>query len=153
PLDALYQLGVEPTGLNVVALTALFVLAFQGTALALRLLTAEPGRFARVVNFLMSGVLGLATFVTVIPLVFILTYLVIRGVEAINWEFFTQLPGNPGQPGGMANALYGSAMLVGLASLLAIPIGLLAAIYLSENRRSRLSSALRFIGELLGGVP
>jgi phosphate transport system permease protein len=154
PLGPLYGLEVEPALLNVAALAVLLVLGFWGGARLLRLLAADPGRFARLVNRLMTGVLGLATLLTVLPLVFILAYLVMRGVGAINLSFFTQLPADPGQPGGgMANALYGSALLVGLASLFAIPVGLLAAIYLAENRKSRLSSALRFIGELLGGVP
>jgi phosphate transport system permease protein len=55
--------------------------------------------------------------------------------------------------GGLANALYGSLMLVGLATLLALPVGLLAAVFLAEYRTSRVGPVVRFFGELLGGVP
>ena len=109
---------------------------------------------ARWVNAFMTAVLGLALILTVGPLFVILGYLLYHGVEALNWDFFTKLPVPVGENGGgMANALYGSAMLVGLATLFAVPVGVLAAIYLAEYRSDRLGPAVRFIGELLGGVP
>ncbi len=102
----------------------------------------------------MTVVLCLCLVVTLGPLFLILGYLVYQGVGAISWEFFVNLPRPVGEPGGgMAHALVGSAMLVGAATLLAVPIGLLAAIYLTEYRHRALAPALRFIGELLGGVP
>ena len=102
----------------------------------------------------MTGVLGLCLVITVVPLFLILGYLIYRGVGALNWNFFVNLPAPVGQAGGgMANALYGSLMLVGLATLFAVPVGLFAAIYLAEYRSDRLGPAVRFIGELLGGVP
>jgi phosphate transport system permease protein len=109
---------------------------------------------ARWVNALMTGVLSLALILTVGPLFIILGYLLYHGIGALNWDFFTKLPAPVGESGGgMANALYGSAMLVGLATLFAVPIGVLAAIYLAEYRSDRLGPAVRFIGELLGGIP
>jgi phosphate transport system permease protein len=106
------------------------------------------------VNHLMTGVLGFTLALTIIPLFLIFGFLVVRGISALDWAFFTQLPRPVGeQGGGMANALVGSAMLVGLATLSAVPIGLLAAIYLAEYRSDRLGPAVRFVGELLGGVP
>jgi phosphate transport system permease protein len=90
----------------------------------------------------------------VAPLFFILGYLIFRGVGALDWNFFTQLPAPVGQPGGgMANACVGSLILVGLATLFAMPIGLLAAIYLSEYRSGYFGNGVRFIGEMLGSVP
>jgi phosphate transport system permease protein len=84
----------------------------------------------------------------------ILGYLVFQGVTALNLDFFLNLPKGPGEPGGgMANALVGSAILVGVATLIAVPIGLLAAVYLTEYRDRFLAPTVRFIGELLGGVP
>jgi phosphate transport system permease protein len=84
----------------------------------------------------------------------ILGYLLYQGVGALNWDFFVKLPVPVGEEGGgMANAIYGSAMLVGLATSFAVPIGVLAAIYLAEYRSDRLGPTVRFIGELLGGVP
>jgi phosphate transport system permease protein len=119
-----------------------------------RLRLRSARRTARWVDHLMTGVLGLALVVTVGSLFVILSYLLYHGLGALNWDFFVKLPAPVGETGGgMANALWGSAMLVGLATLFAIPIGVLAAIYLAEYRSDRLGPVVRLIGELLGGVP
>jgi phosphate transport system permease protein len=111
-------------------------------------------RLARWINRLMTGVLGLCLSVTLGPLFFILSYLVFKGLGSLSWEFFVKLPTAIGEPGGgMANALVGSALLVGVATLMAVPVGLLAAIYLAEYSNRWLGPMVRFIGELLGGVP
>jgi phosphate transport system permease protein len=111
-------------------------------------------RRVRVIDWLMTGVLGACVVATVGPLFFILSYLIQRGFGALSWELFTSLPKAVGEPGGgMVHALVGSAMLVGLATLWAVPIGLLAAIYLAEYRTGRLTHTVRFVGELLAGVP
>jgi phosphate transport system permease protein len=115
---------------------------------------APSGRGNTVTNHLMTGTLGLCLAVTVGFLIFILAYVLFRGVGALNLAFFTNLPKPADQEdGGMANALYGSFLLVGLASLFAIPVGILAAVYLAEYRSDRLGPVVRFIGELLAGVP
>ena len=102
----------------------------------------------------MTVVLGLCLFVTVGFLLLIFGYLVYEGASSLNWDFFTKLPAPVGEKGGgMANAIYGSCLLVGLASLFAVPVGVLAALYLAEYRSDRLGPAVRFIGELLSGVP
>jgi phosphate transport system permease protein len=102
---------------------------------------------------MMTGILGSCLVITVGALFLILGHLVYQGVGALNWNFFTKLPAPVGQEGGgMANAIYGSFLLVGLASLFAIPVGVLAAVYLAEYR-GYLASSVRFIGELLTGVP
>ncbi len=107
-----------------------------------------------VVNHLMTGVLGLCLLLTCIPLFLILGYIAYRGFGSIGWDFFTKLPRPQGEAGGgLANAIAGSGILVGLAALLALPVGLLSAIFLSEYRTSRLAPVIRFFGELLGGVP
>jgi phosphate transport system permease protein len=109
---------------------------------------------ARWVDRVMTVVLGACLAVTVGFLFLILGYLVVHGVTALNLAFFTRLPAPVGQTGGgMANAIAGSALLVFLAAVFAVPIGLLAAIYLAEYRGERLGGATRFVGELLGGVP
>lgn len=106
------------------------------------------------VNHLMTGVLGLCLLLTCIPLFLILGYIAYRGFGSLSWDFFTKLPKPQGEAGGgLANGIVGSGILVGLATLLALPIGLLAAIFLSEYRTSRLAPVIRFVGELLGGVP
>ncbi|MHB1423219.1 MAG: phosphate ABC transporter permease subunit PstC [Gemmataceae bacterium] len=106
------------------------------------------------VDHLMTGVLALCLVLTCIPLFLILGYIAYRGAGALNGDFFTKLPRPQGETGGgLANALVGSGILVGMATLIALPLGLLSAIFLSENRTSRLARVVRFFGELLGGVP
>ena len=113
-----------------------------------------PTSNARLVNILMTGVLGICLGITAGALLFILAYLVFRGAAAVDWNFFTQLPAPVGEEGGgLANAIVGSFVLVGLASVFAVPLGILAAVYLAEYRSERLGPAVRFIAELLAGVP
>jgi phosphate transport system permease protein len=106
---------------------------------------------AILVDRVMTGVLAGSLLVAVGPLFLIFGYLVYQGFEYVNLDFFTQLPVD--EPRGMANALVGSAMLVGLATLGAVPLGVLAGLYLVEYRSRRLAPAVRFVGELLNGVP
>ncbi len=104
----------------------------------------------------MTGVLGLCLLITCGPLFLILGYITLRGLGALDLDFFLSLPrprGDAAGVGGLANALAGSGILVGLASLFALPLGLLAAIFLAEYRTSRLAPVVRFFGELLAGVP
>jgi phosphate transport system permease protein len=109
---------------------------------------------ARWTNQVMTGVLAFCFLITIGPLFLILGHLIYQGVGALNWDFFVKLPTPPGEAGGgLANALYGSFLLVGLATLFAAPVGILAAIYLAEYRSPRLGPTVRFIGELLTGVP
>ncbi len=119
-------------------------------------LPPEGGLFtARFVNAVMIGVLAGCVLFTMSMLVIILSYLMIKGAGALNWSFFTELPVSPTREsgGGLANAILGSIEVVGLATLFAVPVGLLAAIYLAEYRPGPLARTVRFIVEQLGGVP
>jgi phosphate transport system permease protein len=99
-------------------------------------------------------VLALCLVITCGPLFLILSYITMRGAGALDLDFFLHLPRPQNElGGGLANALVGSALIVGLASLFALPLGLLAAIFLAEYRTSRLAPVVRFFGELLGAVP
>jgi phosphate transport system permease protein len=108
-------------------------------------------RFAEVVNRIMTVVLTACFGLTAVPLFLILGYITLRGATALDWSFFTHLPLD--DPPGLRHALYGSAMLVGFSTLFAVPLGILTAIFLAEDRASRLAPVVRFVGELLGGVP
>lgn len=109
---------------------------------------------ARWIDRLMTVVLAGCLVLTVCPLFFILGHLLYMGLGSLDLAFFTDVHVPVGEPGGgMAHALYGSGLMVGLATLMAVPIGLLSAIYLAEYRNGYLAFAVRFIGELLGGVP
>ncbi len=108
----------------------------------------------RAVNRIMGGLTALAAFFVVLPLLLIFGFLVVRGASALNGAFFTQLPKPVGEAGGgMANAIVGSLILIGLASGLGLPIGILGGIYLSESRDPRLPWAVRFLADVLNGVP
>lgn len=97
---------------------------------------------------------GLAVVLAFIPLVLILFYVVRAGFTSLNWEFFTQMPKPVGEVGGgMANAIVGTLILIGLAALFAVPIGVLCGVHLSEYPRSRFSNAVRFASDVLNGVP
>jgi phosphate transport system permease protein len=112
---------------------------------------ARARRRAAFNNRVMTGVLWTCQVLTVVPLFLILGYIAYMGGGQVNWAFFTNLP-NDRTPG-LYHAIIGSATLVGLAAAFAIPVGLLAAILLSEYRQSRLAAPVRFVAELMGGVP
>jgi phosphate transport system permease protein len=100
------------------------------------------------------GILGLCQTVTTVPLFLIVGYLLYMGATSLSWDFFTQLPAPVGETGGgMVNAFYGSALMIGLATAFSVPVGLLAAIYLAEYRSEKLGSVVRFVAEMLGSVP
>lgn len=95
-----------------------------------------------------------AVFLALIPLVLILFYVVKQGVQALNIDLFTQMPKPAGElGGGMRNAFAGTLILTGLASMFAVPVGILSGIYMSEYRGTRLAVAVRFAADTLNGVP
>lgn len=104
---------------------------------------------------LATGLAILATMLVIAPLLIIFVYLVFKGARSLNLAFFTQLPKPPGEAGGgMANAIVGSAVLLGLASLIGVPIGIGAGVFLAEfGRGTRLANAIRFTADVLNGVP
>ena len=90
----------------------------------------------------------------VIPLIAILVYIIKAGITKINWHFLTNLPKPVGEAGGgIANALLGSIIIIAVASIIAIPFGILCGIYLSENKKSKLAYWSRLCIDILQGVP
>ncbi|MDQ7840398.1 MAG: phosphate ABC transporter permease PstA [bacterium] len=103
---------------------------------------------------LMAGVTFLCTVAALVPLFLILFFLARTGLGALNLEFFTHLPGAAGEPGGgMANAISGTLVLVGLAALLGMPVGVLGGTFLAECPNSRLAGAVRLMADVMNGVP
>ena len=102
-----------------------------------------------------TGLAILASILVVVPLIAIFVYLVYKGASSLNLAFFTQIPKPEGEVGGgMANAIAGSALLLGIASVLGIPVGIGGGIYLAEfGRGTRLANAIRFTADVLNGVP
>src|SRR3989454_2893629 len=102
----------------------------------------------------MGAVTAGAAGIVVLPLVLIFGFLLWQGASAINVDFFTHLPKPVGEVGGgMANAIIGTLILLGLASLLGLPIGILGGVYLAESRDRRLPWIVRFLADVLNGVP
>jgi phosphate transport system permease protein len=139
-----------------------------------------PSNRPQLWNRVMTATLGSCFMLTIIPLFLILGYITVRGVAALEPTLFTErarspmkndvfesyqkarqtgdeLPKDeldrPVRRGGLGHAMLGSVMIVAIATIMAIPIGLLAAIYLAEARRSWFANVVRFVTELLGGVP
>ena len=93
-------------------------------------------------------------FACVIPLIFILFFILQAGITKINWHFLVNIPKPVGEVGGgIANALLGSIIIIAVASIIAIPIGIMAGIYLAENRKSRIAYWCRLSVDILQGVP
>jgi phosphate transport system permease protein len=106
-------------------------------------------------NYLVSGLSILATICVIVPLMVILFYLIYKGASSLNLAFFTHIPAPVGEAGGgMANSIVGSGIILVLASLMGIPIGIAAGVYLAEFGRGRaLATAIRFTADVLNGVP
>ncbi|HTQ64278.1 MAG TPA: phosphate ABC transporter permease PstA [Puia sp.] len=93
-------------------------------------------------------------FACVVPLIYILLYIIEAGVTKINWNFLTNIPKPVGETGGgIVNGLVGSVIIILVASIIAIPIGILTGVYLSENRKSLLAYWCRLCVDILQGVP
>ena len=97
---------------------------------------------------------GAAVALALVPLVLIFFYVIRQGFASLNWDFFTKLPRPVGETGGgMANAIVGTLMLIAIASVLAVPIGLIAGTYLSEYGKRPFASLVRFTADVLNGIP
>jgi len=101
-----------------------------------------------------TGLAATLSLVVVSTLIAIFAYLVLKGAGALNWSFITQTPKPVGEVGGgMANALIGSVMILGIASIFGVPLGIGAGVYLAEYGRNRLGKLIRFTSDVLNGVP
>jgi len=110
--------------------------------------------FRKAVNYVMLTMTGVCTGLTVAVLFVILGYLVYNGGKSVDWSFFTKLPLPPGEDGGgMANAIVGSAEMVGMAALFGLPVGFLGGIYLAEFSGKTMGFIIRYTADLLNGVP
>ncbi len=117
--------------------------------------TAWLDRRRRALDLAVTGISILSTAIVLVPLVAILGYLIYKGASSLNFAFFTRTPAPVGQAGGgMANAIVGSGVVLGIASLFGIPLGIGAGVYLAEYGRSSLfANTVRFTADVLNGVP
>jgi phosphate transport system permease protein len=111
-------------------------------------------RRRRLVNVVMLGMTAVFTALSVSVLFFVLGYLLLKGGRSVNVAFFTELPRPAGETGGgMANALVGSAKMLGIAAVTGLPVGFLAGLYLSEFAGRRAAAVVRYSADLLNGTP
>src|SRR5215831_8787502 len=108
----------------------------------------------QITDRMMTGIALLTVILVLVPLIAIFAYLVYKGIGSINWAFLTQTPKPVGEPGGgMANAIGGSVLILAIGSLLGVPVGIGAGVYLSEYGRNRFGDFVRFTSDVLNGVP
>jgi phosphate transport system permease protein len=103
----------------------------------------------------LSGLTGLMALMAMVPLVSVLWMLIWRGGQRLSLELFTELPPAAGMPGGgIGNAILGTLLVVGIATLISVPIGVLGAVYLAEfDPDTRTAHAVRFVAKVLTGLP
>jgi len=108
----------------------------------------------RLASNTMVGLMVAAVVLAVIPLFLILTDLAVKGASSLSWDFFTKMPVPAGETGGgVANAIVGTLIIVGTASLIGVPVGVGAGIYCAEYPASRLTWLTRFVADVLNGTP
>jgi phosphate transport system permease protein len=108
----------------------------------------------RLSNWTALGLITLAALIVTVPLFLILGTVVVRGLGALNWAFLTQIPKPIGEEGGgMGNAIVGSLLLLGFASLIGVPLGIGAGVFLAEYGRNKFGNVVRFTADALNGVP
>ena len=111
-------------------------------------------RWRKFKSAFVAGLCLACALVVITPLALVFGYLVVKGAGSINLDFFTKLPVSHGElGGGVAHAIVGSFILIGLAALIGLPTGILGAVYLTEYAGPRFASLVRFAADLLNGVP
>jgi phosphate transport system permease protein len=115
---------------------------------------AHNHTWRKIKSALACGIALVSAVLVITPLGLVFFHLVINGASSVNWDFFTKLPAPVGAVGGgMVNAIVGSVELLALAGAIGIPIGVLGGVYLAEYGSARINSILRFLADVLNGVP
>lgn len=113
----------------------------------------QSGR-RKLLSNLVVALCALSVLIALVPLALIFAYVIKQGFSSLSWDFFTKMPKPVGETGGgMANAILGTLMLMAIASVIAIPIGLIAGVYLSEYGRKGFATVVRFTADVLNGIP
>ena len=115
---------------------------------------ADNHTWRKIKSTLASGIAFVSALLVIAPLGLVFFHLLVNGAGSVNWDFFTKLPAPVGAlGGGMVNAIIGSLELLALAGAIGIPIGVLGGVYLAEYGSARINSALRFLADVLNGIP
>jgi phosphate transport system permease protein len=114
----------------------------------------KNARRRHVVSGVMIGLTYFCAVLATLPLLLILWHLIIKGASSISLAFFTHMPKPVGEPGGgMANAIVGTLILIGIASVIGLPIGIGAGLHLAEKKTTALAQTTRFLADVLNGLP
>ena len=132
--------------------------SFSGTtvdSLDLKGLRKDSSRPRDIFNIIMTALSALCMFLTLVPLVLVLAFVIVQGFASLTPALFTQLPPPPGlEGGGIANAILGTLIVVAVATLISVPFGVMAAVYLSEfSEDGQIARWVRFFTNVLSGVP
>jgi phosphate transport system permease protein len=115
---------------------------------------ADNHTWRKIKSTLASGIAFVSALLVIAPLGLVFFHLLVNGAGSVNWDFFTKLPAPVGAlGGGMVNAIVGSLELLALAGAIGIPIGVLGGVYLAEYGSARINSVLRFLADVLNGIP
>ena len=115
---------------------------------------ADNHTWRKIKSALASGIAFVSALLVITPLGLVFFHLLVNGAGSVNWDFFTKLPAPVGAVGGgMVNAIVGSLELLALAGAIGIPVGVLGGVYLAEYGSARINSILRFLGDVLNGIP
>jgi phosphate transport system permease protein len=108
----------------------------------------------KIKSVVMTSLISMLAAVAVVPLFLVFYHVIKSGLPAINWRFFVNLPAPLGEKGGgMANALLGSAIMIALATMIALPIGIFGGLFLSEYGDGKIGKAFQFVTDLLTSIP
>ncbi|MFL5462637.1 MAG: phosphate ABC transporter permease PstA [Gemmatimonadaceae bacterium] len=114
----------------------------------------RTARSRHIVSGGMIGLTYLAAILATLPLLLILLHLLQKGASSVSLDFFTHMPRPVGESGGgMANAIVGTLVLIGIASLFGLPVGIGAGLYLAEKRTTAIAYTVRFLSDVLNGLP
>lgn len=115
---------------------------------------ADNHTWRKIKSALACGIAFVSAVLVIAPLGLVFFHLLVNGASSVNWNFFTKLPAPVGEiGGGMANAIVGSLELLALAGAIGIPVGVLGGVYLAEYGSARINSVLRFLADVLNGIP
>ena len=115
---------------------------------------ADNHTWRKIKSALASTTAFVSAILVIAPLGLVFFHLLVNGAGSVNWDFFTKLPAPVGAVGGgMANAIVGSLELLAIAGVIGIPVGVLGGVYLAEYGSARINSILRFLADVLNGIP
>lgn len=108
----------------------------------------------RVMNKVMVVLTYASAAIAILPLILIVWHLLKAGASSVDWNFFTKIPAPAGEAGGgMANGIVGTGIIVAIASVIGLPIGVGAGLFLAEQRGTKLANSVRFLSDVLNGLP